>query len=126
MSVGSSKSARRASVHAAVGLALLGAASAWGCDDGPTTPAPSTPPRAPKNWYCEAAQYAEVANGIASADAICDCACGAYDLDCDVAGVASRIADHARAEDEPDGVLSPPNCGRCVADASAEGASCKP
>lgn len=56
-------------------------------------------------WYCDNAQYDEIGNGADPSNAYCDCACGAYDPDCDedFDGELSGTSDHTNVADEPNG-----------------------
>jgi hypothetical protein len=73
-----------------------------------------------KNWYCEPAYYDEINPGADPEQAICDCACGAYDPDCDE---STDTADHTADDTEPDGVSNNPQCRSCTEDAECSSAS---
>jgi hypothetical protein len=73
-----------------------------------------------KGWYCEPAYYDEIGSGADADQAICDCACGAYDPDCDE---STDTADHTADDTEPDGVLGSAQCRSCTEDAECSSAS---
>jgi hypothetical protein len=69
---------------------------------------------APKYWTCPASFYDEVGQGIAEKDATCDCVCGEYDPDCDVASVT---ADHSGDTDKDTaGNVDNAQCRSCQPD----------
>ena len=81
---------------------------------------------APKSWYCDASYYDEVGAGKDPGEAYCDCACGAYDPDCDEAieDDVALVSDHSKVDDEPDGNTNNADCKVCLEDDSDEGSVC--